>query len=247
VENSLGPITNKATRSSEGRNPLQPKKETSKVDVYDIMNAGPRNRFTCNGKIVSNCFGAWWKTLQSYAKLSYNVTLSDEEAQNAYNAFFELYPRLKIWHENCIKDARSKGYVTMLHGRIRTLPDIYSVEKFIRKEAERQSINARVQGFASDINILALTLLCQDIRRNNLSYILPSLSIHDQLIFRVHRDKLDDTARAVKYYMENVPLKKVWGIESPVPFVADMAWGENLAEENKMSHIESHKPSWCSF
>lgn len=202
-----------------------------------------------NAKAVNfgEVFGAWWTTLQSYAKLNYGVTMTDEEAQKAYNDFFELYPSLKIWHENCRKEGRDKGYITMLHGRIRTLPDIYSCEKFIRQEAERQSINARVQGFASDINILALTLLCQDIKKNNLSYIRPCLSIHDQLIFRVHRDKLYEVAPAVKYYMENVPLKKVWGIESPVPLVADMAWGENLAEENKMKEVEAHKPTWCSF
>ena len=202
-----------------------------------------------NAKAVNfgECFGAWWTTLQRYAKLSYDVVFTDEEAQNAYNAFFELYSKLKDWHESCIKEAHKYGHIKMLHGRVRTLPDVYSVEKFVRKEAERQSINSRVQGFASDINILALTLLCQDIKRSNLSYIKPCLSIHDQLIFRVHRDKLDDVARAVKFYMEQVPIKQVWGVESPVPFVADMAWGENLAEENKMDHIEAHKPSWCSF
>lgn len=202
-----------------------------------------------NAKAVNfgEIYGAWWTTLQSYAKLTYGVKMTDEEAQKAYNDFFELYPSLKTWHEVCKTQCHKNGFITMLHGRTRKLPDIHSCEKFIRKEAERQSINAGIQGFASDINILALTLLCQDIKKNNLSYIRPCLSIHDQLIFRVLRDKLYEVAPAVKYYMEQVPLKKVWGIESPVPLVADMAWGENLGEENKMKEVEAHKPTWCSF
>jgi DNA polymerase-1 len=204
-------------------------------------------RYKAKAVNFGECFGAWWTTLQRYAKLTYNVTLSNEEAEKMYNDFFELYPSLQTWHERCKKEGHNNGYIKMLHGRIRTLPDIYSCDKFIRKEAERQAINSRVQGFASDINILALTLLCQDIKKANLSYIKPCLSIHDQLIFRVHRAKLYEVAPAVKYYMENVPLKKVWGIESPVPLVADMAWGENLAEENKMKDTEAQKPKWCSF
>lgn len=204
-------------------------------------------RYKAKSLNFSLIYIAWWTTLQRYAKLTYNVSLDDAEAEKMYTDFFELYPKIKTWQDRCIKEAHDNGFIKMLHGRIRTLPDIYSCEKFIRKEAERQSANSRVQGFASDINILALTLLCQDIKKNNLSYIRPCLSIHDQLIFRVHRDKLYEVAPAVKYYMENVPLKKVWGIESPVPLVADMAWGENLAEENKMKEVEAHKPTWCSF
>src|SRR6185503_4759178 len=73
------------------------KEEAGAVRVYDIINAGPRRRFTCQGRLVSNCYGMWWKSYRTYARTDYGIHISESQAKQEWDDFFELYSDLPRW------------------------------------------------------------------------------------------------------------------------------------------------------
>ena len=185
-----------------------------------------------NGKvsIQGNCnfgflYGMSAKTFVDYAK-GYNLNLSLEDSEQLRNNFFEAYPRLLPWHEECKDYARKNGYTWSPIGRKRFLPDINSSNFKLRGQAERQSINSGVQGFASDMCISALSdIVFSDEIDHDRCIVLGS--VHDAILFEIREDYVDEVSPIINRLMEKPSIIK--GINIPIPIIADSevgkAWG----------------------
>lgn len=185
-----------------------------------------------NGKvsIQGNCnfgflYGMSAKTFVDYAK-SYGLNLSEEDSEHLRNNFFEAYPRLLPWHEECKEYARKNGHTWSPIGRKRFLPDINSSNWSDRGQAERQSVNSGVQGFASDMCISALSdIVFSDIIDHERCKVLGS--VHDAILFEIRDDYVEEAVPIVKEMMEHPSI--IDGIDIPIPIIADVdvhqAWG----------------------
>ena len=185
-----------------------------------------------NGKvsIQGNCnfgflYGMSAKTFVDYAK-GYNLNLSLEDSEQLRNNFFEAYPRLLPWHEECKEYARKNGHTWSPIGRKRFLPDINSSNWSNRGQAERQSVNSGVQGFASDMCISALSdIVFSDIIDHERCKVLGS--VHDAILFEIRNDYVEEVVPIVKEMMEHPSI--IDGIDIPIPIIADVevhqAWG----------------------
>lgn len=185
-----------------------------------------------NGKvsIQGNCnfgflYGMSAKTFVDYAK-GYNLNLSLEDSEQLRNNFFEAYPRLLPWHEECKEYARKNGHTWSPIGRKRFLPDINSSNWSNRGQAERQSVNSGVQGFASDMCISALSdIVFSDIIDHERCKVLGS--VHDAILFEIRDDYVEEVVPILKEMMEHPSI--IDGIDIPIPIIADVevhqAWG----------------------
>lgn len=170
-------------------------------------------------------YGMSAKTFVDYAK-GFNLDITEEHSEELRNNFFEAYPRLLPWHEECKEYARKNGYTWSPIGRKRFLPDINSSNWTKRGQAERQSINSGVQGFASDMCISALSdIVFSDIIDHDRCKVLGS--VHDAILFEVRDDYVEEVVPIIKDIMEHPSI--IEGIDMPVPMVADVevhqAWG----------------------
>lgn len=170
-------------------------------------------------------YGMSAKTFVDYAK-GYGLNITEEQSESFRNNFFEAYPRLLPWHEECKDYARKNGHTWSPIGRKRFLPDIKSSNWSDRGQAERQSINSGVQGFASDMCISALSdIVFSDIIDHERCKVLGS--VHDAILFEVRDDYIDEVVPVIKEMMEHPSI--VEGIEIPIPIIADVeihqAWG----------------------
>lgn len=174
-------------------------------------------------------FGMGWKKFKEYAKEKYDVEFTDEEAQEAREAFFAKYPKLLLWHDRQRKLVHKFKYVRSPLGRIRHLPDIDSEKRSAVSEAERQAINSPVQSFASDICLFAACLLMPQVKAN------PGIEIvglvHDCILFEVREDLAESWGQKVKKTMEHLPLAECFGYEPPVPIKADIKISQYWAGE----------------
>lgn len=170
-------------------------------------------------------YGMSVKTFVDYAK-GYGLNITEEQSEGFRNDFFKAYPRLLPWHEECKAYARKNGHTWSPIGRKRFLPDINSSNWSDRGQAERQSINSGVQGFASDMCISALSdIVFSDIIDHERCKVLGS--VHDAILFEVRDDYIDEVVPVIKEMMEHPSI--VEGIDIPIPIIADVeihqAWG----------------------
>lgn len=186
-------------------------------------------------------YGMWWKKFKTYAKTDYGIDYTDEEAEQTRVGFFKNYPFLERWHKRMKGMATDSGYVRALHGSLRRLPNVESFDDSIVQGSERQAVNAPVQRFASDLGLIAVNRVFRDAPPG---LIRPVLFIHDAIVPCVHPDYVDEAASAIKYYMENPPLKSWFNIEPPFPLVADVSVGDNLGEMEERPDIVAKKPDW---
>jgi DNA polymerase-1 len=133
---------------------------------------------------------------------------------------------LKYWIENTIKSAYELGYVETLFGRRRRLPNLKSREKRIRSEAERQSINAPIQGSGSDMTLLSFYKIVKFIKDNHLKSRCIA-TVHDSIVCDIYLPELPDMYEYIGRTMENI--HNGW-FETSVPFVADPDVGPNYGE-----------------
>lgn len=198
-----------------------------------------QKRFQAKAVNFGFIYGAWWTTFKRVAKTDYGIDFTDDEAKQIREAFFALYRRLEKWHERRREEVQKYGYVRSLHGAVRHLPGIRSSEEYIRKEVMRQAINAPVQRLGSDLGLIAMIRMVRDFDPEE---IRPVLFIHDSLVFEV-KDELVTKAQAwIKFYMESPPLKEWFGIEPPLPIVADLAVGKNLGQMEKVKGVKPVPP-----
>lgn len=171
-------------------------------------------------------YGMGWKKFRTYADEKYDVQVTAEEAQAYRRAFFEKYAGLPAWHERQRRIVRNMQQVHSPTGRVRHLSIIDSTDEEIQAMAEREAINSPVQGFASDLTVLAMVLLHARLGRKG--KILGN--VHDSIILEAKDEDAEEVGQIVKKVMENLPLKKLFGYKPTVPIEADVTisqhWGE---------------------
>ena len=154
--------------------------------------------------------------------LSQQSTLSRKEAAATIKSYFETYPKLKEYMDANIAFAREHGYVKTLLGRKRRLKDINSRNAVVRGHAERNAINAPVQGSAADIIKLAMIKVQEQIEAQGLSSKM-LLQVHDELVFDALKTELPQLKILIKEAMENV-------YATHVPLRIDMGEGQTWLE-----------------
>ena len=154
--------------------------------------------------------------------LAERLDISRKEAAELIDGYFATFPKVAEYMEQAKETAREKGYAETLMHRRRYLPDITSHNATVRGFAERNAINAPIQGTAADIIKIAMVRIYNRFKRENIrSKML--LQVHDELNFSVYPDEKERVERIVLEEMQNAyPLD--------VPLVADCGWGENWLE-----------------
>jgi DNA polymerase-1 len=147
--------------------------------------------------------------------LSERLTIGRSEAKDLIDGYFNSYPGVKNYMDESIRIAREKGYVTTMYGRRRYLRDIHSRNQVVRGNAERNAINAPIQGSAADIIKIAMIRIHSKLKNEKLKSKM-ILQVHDELIFEVYEPELEKIKKMVLSEMSDaakldVPLKVDWG------------------------------------
>ena len=179
-------------------------------------------------------YGMGWRKFKIYARDNYGVDLTDKEAEQWRERFFQAYHFLPKWHSKQRRIVQSMGQVRSPIGRLRRLPDIYSTDKSKKAEAERQSINSPVQGFGSDLTILGMSEIMGNAQYYDPDYVLDKDkffvigTVHDATLFEVRNDYLMEFCPRAKHILEHPKaLEDVFHFDTDVPIVADVAVGKS--------------------
>ena len=154
--------------------------------------------------------------------LAERLDISREESKQLIDGFFQTFPKVKDYMDNAIEEARQKGFVETLFGRRRYLKDINSHNATVRGFAERNAINAPIQGTAADIIKVAMIQIYRRFKAENLKSKM-ILQVHDELNFSVYPDEKEKVERIVIEEMQKA-------IEMKVPLIADCGFGNNWLE-----------------
>jgi DNA polymerase-1 len=159
--------------------------------------------------------------LSSYG-LSRDLGISAEEAQGFIDAYFLRYPKVKEYIEEQISKCKKEGFVTTILGRKRYIPQINNKNQSIRSFAERQAVNTPIQGSAADLIKLAMIQIHSEIKTKKLATKM-ILQIHDELLFDLPEEELDEAVILIKDKMEN-------GLKLDIPIKVDIKKGRNWLE-----------------
>lgn len=151
--------------------------------------------------------------------LSQVLGISTKEASNFIEKYFEKYPKVKYFIEECKASVRKTGKTVTMIGRERSIPEITSKNFMLRSAAERLAINAPLQGSAADLIKLAMLKIDRLLEDNKMSALM-ILQIHDELLFEVPNEEMESLKFLVRKAME-----EVWHLR--VPLVVDISIGKN--------------------
>jgi DNA polymerase-1 len=151
--------------------------------------------------------------------LSNQTDLSRSEAKELIDTYYETYPKLKAYMSTQVEFARKRGYVETVLNRRRYLKDINSANAMVRSGAERNAVNAPIQGSAADIIKLAMINIHNRFEKEGFKSKM-LLQVHDELVFDAHKDELETIRPIIKYEMENA-------FKLSVPLDVELGIGEN--------------------
>ena len=154
--------------------------------------------------------------------LSNQTDLTRSEAKELIDTYYETYPKLKAFMAAQVDFAREHGYVETVLKRRRYLKDINSRNAMVRNGAERNAVNAPIQGSAADIIKLAMIHIHNRFEKEGFTSKM-LLQVHDELVFDAHKDELDIIKPIIKYEMENA-------FKMIVPLDVEVGTGENWLE-----------------
>ena len=154
--------------------------------------------------------------------LAERLDISREESKQLIDGFFKTFPKVKDYMDKVIEEARQNEYVETLFGRRRYLKDINSQNATVRGFAERNAINAPIQGTAADIIKVAMIRIFQRFKAENIRSKM-ILQVHDELNFSVYPEEKEKVEQIVIEEMQNA-------IEMKVPLIADCGFGNNWLE-----------------
>jgi len=154
--------------------------------------------------------------------LSNQTSLSRSESAALIEAYYKTYPRLKSYMQEQIEFARENGYVQTILGRRRYLKDINSANAVVRGGAERNAVNAPIQGSAADIIKIAMINIHKKLTSENWKSKM-LLQVHDELVFDVHNSELDKIKPMIQHEMENAFIMDV-------PLDVEIGMGKNWLE-----------------
>lgn len=180
-------------------------------------------------------YGMGWRKFIITAFTQYGVIFNEDQAKAARRTYFNLFPDLLAWHDRQRRLVEQNGRVQSPIGRIRHLPDIYSPDGGVRAEAERQAINSPVQGFASDLAVLSMTVINAELRRRGLPANCLGL-VHDAINFEVRNDALADVLPLIKDTMEDMSIaERKFGVQVTIPIIADIKIGQHWGDAKEIS------------
>jgi DNA polymerase I len=151
--------------------------------------------------------------------LSQRLNIPRSESKELIDGYFENFPKIKAFMDNQIELARKNGYVQTIKGRKRYLNDIGSANAMVRGMAERNAINAPIQGSAADIIKVAMINIYEKFKNENLKSKM-ILQVHDELNFDVFMPELERVKEIVKSEMEHA-------VELEVPLTVEMNAAKN--------------------
>ena len=154
--------------------------------------------------------------------LSNQTDLSRSEAKELIDTYYETYPKLKAYMAAQVDFARDNGYVETVLNRRRYLKDINSRNAVVRSAAERNAVNAPIQGSAADIIKLAMISIYKRFEKENFKSKM-LLQVHDELVFDAHKDELEIIKPIIKFEMENA-------FKMSVPLDVEIGIGDNWLE-----------------
>jgi DNA polymerase-1 len=154
--------------------------------------------------------------------LSNQTNLSRKESADLIEAYYKNYPRLKSYIQEQIEFARENGYVQTILGRRRYLKDINSQNAMVRGGAERNAVNAPIQGSAADIIKIAMINIHKKLSSENWKSKM-LLQVHDELVFDVHNSELEKIQPMIKQEMENA-------FKLDVPLTVELGTGKDWLE-----------------
>ena len=183
------------------------------VDIKEVTRAQRSNAKTVNFGIVYgvSAFG-----------LSNQTDLKRSEAKELIDTYYETYPKLKAYMSAQVDFAREHGYVETVLGRRRYLKDINSRNAMVRSGAERNAVNAPIQGSAADIIKLAMINIHKRFKKENFKSKM-LLQVHDELVFDAHKEEVEIIKPIIKYEMENA-------FKMAVPLDVEVGLGSNWLE-----------------
>lgn len=154
--------------------------------------------------------------------LAERMNVDRKEAKELIDGYFETYPQIKEYMDKSIDLARGQGYIETIFGRKRYLPDINSRNSVVRGYAERNAINAPIQGSAADIIKVAMVRIYQRFQSESIKSKM-ILQVHDELNFSILPEEKEKVQKIVIEEMENA-------YRMQVPLRADCGWGSNWLE-----------------
>ena len=154
--------------------------------------------------------------------LSNQTNLSRKESAELIEAYYQTYPKLKSFMTSQVDFARENGYVETISGRRRYLKDINSANAIVRGGAERNAVNAPIQGSAADIIKIAMINIHKKLTAEHWKSKM-LLQVHDELVFDVHNSELEKIQPMIKHEMENA-------FKMAVPLDVEIGLGKNWLE-----------------
>lgn len=154
--------------------------------------------------------------------LSNQTSLSRSESAALIDAYYKTYPKLKSYMSEQVDFARHNGYVQTVLGRRRYLKDINSANAIVRGAAERNAVNAPIQGSAADIIKIAMINIHKKLTSENWKSKM-LLQVHDELVFDVHNSEMEKIQPMIKHEMENA-------IQLAVPLEVELGFGKDWLE-----------------
>lgn len=196
---------------------------------HDIHTATAAQVFKCGIDEVTSDLRRKAKTVNfgiiygiSAFGLSQRLGIPRGESAELIKRYFETYPGIKTYMEKTVEDCRINGFVTTMLGRKRMIPDINSANATVRGFAERNAINAPIQGSAADLIKIAMIKIHAEMKAAGLKSQM-IMQVHDELVFDAFVDELEVLKGMVKKGMETA-------ISTKVPILVEMGVGENWLE-----------------
>lgn len=155
-------------------------------------------------------------------RLSKDIGMSISEARDFINKYFETYPEVKTYMDEVVETCKKQGYVSTLLNRKRYIPTINDKNFMVRQQAQRYAMNTPIQGTGADILKLAMIEVDKALKEKNFKSQM-ILQVHDELIFDVFEDELEEVMSLVKEKMENC-------IKMDVPLIVEGNYAKNWCE-----------------
>lgn len=169
----------------------------------------------------------------------YELVFSIDEARAIRRQFFERFSGLPAWHSKQRRLVNKHARVNSPLGRVRHLPDIRSNDPKVQGEAERQAINSPIQAMGSDMALLSMVEIERKAREHPDPDAIRVLgTVHDSINFEVKTEHMCWALPLIKITMENLPLRKKFGVDLDVPIIADVKAGTHWADARELTEGE---------
>jgi DNA polymerase-1 len=188
--------------------------EQTALRLFGANSGRDKHQLRATAKMV-NYAVLYGKTAFTLAK---DINVSTQAAQEFIDAYFAGFPRVRGFIDRTLADARASGYVQTLYGRRRLVPELNSRNGQMRSAAERAATNHPIQGTAADIMKRAMIVVDQAIAP--MKDVRMILTVHDELVFEVPRERADEVSAVVRDAMQHAATLKV-------PLTVDVGIGEN--------------------